>query len=51
MMTRVIPVVVGALVAVPPRLKVVGVDTSIALIQKSVLLGSAKILRKVLEMS
>ena len=46
--------VLGALGTVPLRLKDnlkdIGVDTSINLIQKSALLGSARILRKVLEM-
>ena len=52
--TKVVPVVLGALGTVPlplkGNLKGVGVDTSITLIQKSALLGSATILRKVLEM-
>ena len=52
--TKVVPIVVGALGTVPLRLKAnlkgIGVDTSITLIQKSALLGSARILRKVLEM-
>ena len=53
--TKVIPIVVGALGTIPLRLKenlrTIGVDTSIELIQRSVLLGSAaRILRKVLEM-
>ena len=52
--TKVVPVVLGALGTVPLRLKGnlkgLGVDTSITLIQKSALLGSARILRKVLEM-
>ena len=51
--TKVIPIVVGALGTIPMRLKenlrTIGVDTSIELIQRSVLLGSARILRKVLE--
>ena len=51
---KVIPIVVGALGTIPLRLKenlrTIGVDTSIELIQRSVLLGSARILRKVLEM-
>ena len=49
-----IPIVVGALGTIPLRLKenlwTIGVDTSIEVIQRSVLLGSARILRKVLEM-
>ena len=52
--TEVIPIVVGALGTIPMRLKenlrAIGVDTSIELIQRSALLGSARILRKVLEM-
>ena len=52
--TKVITIVVGALGTIPLRLKenlrAIGVDTSIELIQRSVLLGSARILRKVLEM-
>ena len=52
--TKVVPIVLGALGTVPLRLKGnlkgIGVDTSITLIQKSALLGSARILRKVLEM-
>ena len=52
--TKMIPTVVRALGTIPLRLKenlrTIGVDTSIELIQKSVLLGSARILRKVLEM-
>ena len=52
--TKVIPIVVGALGTIPMRLKenlrAIGVDTSIELIQRSALLGSARILRKVLEM-
>ena len=51
--TKVVPIVFGALGTVPLRLKGnlkdIGVDTSITLIQKSALLGSARILRKVLE--
>ena len=45
---------VGALGTIPLRLKenlrTIGVGTSIELIQRSVLLASARILRKVLEM-
>ena len=52
--TKVIPIVVGALGTIPLRLKqnlrTIGVDTSIELIQRSVVLGSARILTKVLEM-
>ena len=52
--TKVIPIVVGGLGTIPLRLKenlkTIGVDTSIELIQRSVLLGSARILRKVLKM-
>ena len=52
--TKVVPIVLGALGTVPLRLKGnlkdIGVDTSITLIQKCTLLGSARILRKVLGM-
>ena len=52
--SKVIPVVVGALGSVPPRLKdnlkVSDVGISIELIKKCALLGSARIIRKVLEM-
>ena len=52
--TNVVPIVLGALGTVPLRLKgnlkAIGVDTSISLIQKSALLGSTRILKKVLEM-
>ena len=52
--TKVVTIVLGPLGTVPERLKDnlkgIGVDTSITLIQKSELLGSARILRKVLEM-
>ena len=52
--TKVIPIVVGAVGKIPLRLKenlrTIGVDTSIEMIQRCVLLGSARILRKVLEM-
>ena len=52
--TKVIPIVVGALGTMPLRLKenlrTMGVDTSIQLIQRCALLGSARILRKVLDM-
>ena len=49
--TKVVPIVLGALGTVPLRLKGnlkdIGVDTSITSIQKSAMLGSARILRKV----
>ena len=52
--TKAVPIVLGALGTVLLRLKGnlkdIGIDTSITLIQKSALLGSARILRKVLEM-
>ena len=52
--SKVIPVVEGALESVPLRLKdnlkVIDVGISFELIQKCALLGSARILRKVLEM-
>ena len=52
--TKVVPNVSGALGTVPLRLKGnlkgIAINTSISLIQKSALLGSARILRKVLEM-
>ena len=53
--TKVIRIVVGGLGTIPLRLKenlwTIGVDTSIELIQRSILtLGSARILRIVLEM-
>ena len=52
--TKVIPIELGALGTVPLQLKGnlkdIGVDTSITLIHKSALLGSARVLRKVLEM-
>ena len=51
---KVIPIVLDALGTVLLRLKGnlkdIGVDTSVTLIQMSALLGSARILRKVLEM-
>ena len=51
--TKVIPIVVGALGIVPLRskenLRTIGFDTSIELIQRYVLSGSARILRKMLE--
>ena len=52
--TKVVLIVLGALGTVPLRLKGnlkgIAINTSISLIQKSALLGSARILRKVLEM-
>ena len=52
--TKVVPIVLGALGTIPlqlnANLKDIGVDTSITLIQKSALPGSARILRKVLKM-
>ena len=52
--TKVIPIIVRALGTIPLRLKenlrTIGVDTSIELIQRCALLGSARILSKVLEM-
>ena len=52
--TKVVPIVVEALGTVPMRLKGtlngIGVATSITLIQKSALLGSVRLLRKLLEM-
>ena len=55
MTKKVVPIVVGALgIKVPLRLKGnlkgIEVDTSITLIQKSALLGSARIVRRVLGM-
>ena len=51
--TKVIPIVVGALGTIPLRLKenlrTIGVDISIELVQRCALLGSTRILRKVLE--
>ena len=50
---KVIPIVLGALGTVTRNLsnyiKEIGVKTQIKLIQKSVLLGTARVLRKVLE--
>ena len=50
---KVIPIVLGALGTVTRNLsnyiKEIGVNTQIKLIQKSVLLGTARVLRKVLE--
>ena len=52
--TKVIPIVVRALGTISLRLKenlrTIGVDTSTELIQRSILSGSARVLRKVLEM-
>ena len=52
--TKVVPIVLVTLGTVQLRLeanlKDIGVDTSITLFQKSALLGSARTLRKVLEM-
>ena len=52
--TKVIPIVVGTLGTIPLRLKenvrTIGVNTSIGLIQRSVLLRSGTTRRKVLEM-
>ena len=50
---RIIPLVVGSLVAIPKqfgnRLKQIGVAEGAAQIQKTILLGMARILKKVLE--
>ena len=50
---KVIPLVVGSLGAIPKqfgnRLKQIGITAGIAQVQKTVLLGMARILRKVLE--
>ena len=50
---KIIPSVVGSLGAIPKqfgnRLKEIGVTAEIGQVQKTVLLGTAKILRKVLE--
>ena len=52
--TKVIPIVMGVLGTIPLRLKehlrTIGVDTSIELVQRCALLGSARILRKAFEM-
>ena len=52
--TKVIPVVVGALGSIPLRLndnlRAIEVGIPVGLIQRCALLGSARILRKVLEM-
>ena len=51
--TKVIPVVIGALGTVPKRLsgylREIGISTKVELMQKSVLLGTSRILRQVLE--
>ena len=50
---KIIPVVVGSLGAIPKqfgnRLKQIGITVGTAQVQKTVLLGTARILRKVLE--
>ena len=50
---KIIPLVVGSLGAIPKqfgnRLKQIGITTGTAQVQKTVLLGTARILRKVLE--
>ena len=50
---KIIPVIIGALGAtpsrLPKRLKEIGINTKIVELQKTVLLHSARILRKVLE--
>ena len=50
---KIIPLVVGSLVAIPKqfgnRLKQIGVAEGAAQIQKTILLGMARILKKVLE--
>ena len=50
---RIIPVVAGSLGAIPKqfgnRLKQIGITVGTAQVQKIVLLGTARILRKVLE--
>ena len=53
--TEVIPVVMGALGTVPKRLdkylESMGVSTTIELIQRTALLGTARILRQVIEVT
>ena len=53
MRVKIISLVVGSLSAIPKqfgnRLKEIGVTAEIGLVQKTVLLGTARILRKVLE--
>ena len=50
---KIIPLVVGSLGAIPKqfgnRLKQIGITVGTAQVQKAVLLGTARILRKVLE--
>ena len=50
---KIIPLVIGSLGAIPKqfgnRLKQIGITTGTAQVQKTVLLGTARILRKVLE--
>ena len=50
---KIIPVVVGSLGAIPKqfgnRLKQIGIAVGAAQVQKTILLGTARILRKVLE--
>ena len=52
--TKVIPVIVGALGSIPLKLndnlRAIGVAIPVGLIQRCALLGSARILRKALEM-
>ena len=53
MNVRVIPIVIGALGTTPKdlhkRLREIGIETKIVELQKTVILHSARILRKVLE--
>ena len=53
MSVRIIPIVIGALGTTPKdlckRLKEIGIETKIVELQKTVILNSARILRKVLE--
>ena len=53
MMTSVVPIVVGALGTVTnnlgKHLKMIGVTATVELLQKATLLGTARILRKVLK--
>ena len=50
---KIIPIVVGSLGAIPKqfdnRLKQIGITAGTAQVQKAILLGTAKILRKVVE--
>ena len=52
---KIIPLVVGSLGAIPKefgnRLKQIGITAGTAQVQKTVLLGTTRILRKVLEIS